>query len=136
MKKGFTLAELLVTIVILSVLAAIAIPGFSKSRDKAAAAQAVAYLRTLRVGEKMYYAKNAIYVGCANATAVKTNLGVEVTEENYKFNVLAPTNSTFFARARKGTAPTDCTSTDVICVDQTGNWSGTSTYVNFTKLNS
>ena len=102
MKKGFTLVEILITIVILAVLAAIAIPGFSRSRDKAAESQAVAYLRTIRTGEKMYYAKNAAYIACGDATAIRTNLGVEVTERYYTFDVVGVAVGpppTFLARA-------------------------------------
>lgn len=124
-KKGFSLTEILTTVVILAVLAAIAIPGFSKSRDKAAANQAIAYLRTIRLGEKMYFAKNATYIDCSTKALLLSNLGVEVTEENYKFDVTGSTATAFSARARKGTSsPANCTEANTICLDQAGVWSG------------
>lgn len=103
MKKGFTLTELLTIIVILGVLAAIALPRFSKTGDKTKARQAVAYLRLIRAGEQMYFAKNGQYVACAGKAALKTNLGVEVTTESYAFNVTTPTPTTFTATATRGT---------------------------------
>jgi len=89
MKKGFTLTEILITIIIIAVLAAIAFPGFSKSREKSEAAQAVNFLQTIRLAEKMYYAKNATYLACADAAAIKTNLGAEIKAGSYTFKVEA-----------------------------------------------
>ena len=132
MKKGFTLIELLIVVIILGILAAVAIPGYSKSIKKNQANQAVTYLRATRLAEKMYYTKNspATYLACANATAIRSNLGVEVTTENYSFDVTATAPTTgFLARARSGTtAPANCTDADTICIDQDGTWTGSSAY--------
>lgn len=139
MKKGFTLTELLTTVVILAVLAAVALPKFSKSTEKAKANQAIAYLRAIRVGEKMYFAKNNTYVACSGKLELQSKLGVEVTEENYKFTVVAGSPgiaTTFEARSQKGTAaPTTCgTAKDAICVKQDGTWVENSAYVDGSKL--
>jgi len=132
MKKGFTLTELLTTVVILAVLAAVALPKFSKSTEKAKANQAVAYLRAIRVGEKMYFAKNNTYVTCSGKAELQSKLGVEVTEENYKFKVVAGSAgiaTSFTATSIKGATATDaCNAANTICIDQDGTWSGTSAY--------
>lgn len=137
MKKGFTLTELIVTIVLLAVLSSIAIPGFSKTAEKAAVTQAVAYLRMIKAGEQMYFSKNGVYIACTTKAALKTSLGVEVTEEKFKFNVTLPTTTSFTARALKGSAaPTNCTDANAICVSDQGVWTGGATYATLiTKLN-
>ncbi len=129
MRRGLTLTEILITIIILAVLAAIAIPSFSNAKAKNDASQAVTYLRAIKLAEQMYYAKNATYLACANATAIKTNLGVEITAATYSFDVTSSAATTFLARAVKGSAPpADCTAADTLCLDQNGNWTGASVY--------
>ena len=119
MRKGFTLIELFVTILIMAVLAALAFPGYSKTIQKREASQAATYLRAIRLAEKMYYSRNGTYAcisSCGNASAIKTALGVEVADGHYVFTVAA-TSTTFSVTA------TGYTKT--IILDQDGNWTGT-----------
>ena len=134
-EKGFTLTEILITFLVIAVVASIAIPGFSNARKKAAANQAIAYLRTIRTAEKMYYAKWKSYYAYSGSAAIKTGLSAETASADYVFSVAAPivapatVATTFSAMARKGsTAPTNCTDSDTICVDQDGAWTGASSY--------
>jgi len=74
-KRGFTLTELLITLVILAVLAAIALPNFQKTADKVRLKEAVAALHSIRAGEKMYFSRNGTYVDCGSAADIKNLLG-------------------------------------------------------------
>jgi type IV pilus assembly protein PilA len=54
-RKGFTLIELLIVIVIIGILAAIAIPKFGKTREKAYFKAMMSDLRNLNAQQEIYY---------------------------------------------------------------------------------
>lgn len=54
-RTGFTLIELLIVIVIIGILAAIAIPKFGKTREKAYFKAAMSDLRNLNAQQEIYY---------------------------------------------------------------------------------
>ena len=58
---GFTLMELMVVVVIVGVLAGIAIPTYTATREKAYDREAVTSLRLVRVALKQYYGKYGCY---------------------------------------------------------------------------
>ena len=70
-RKGFTLIELLIVVVIIGILAAIAIPKFANTKDKAYVAQMKSDLRNLATYEEQYAADNngAYFSGTATYTA-------------------------------------------------------------------
>ena len=55
-QSGFTLAELLVVIVIIGILAVVVLPQFTKAPEKAKVAAAQAQIRSLENALEMYYA--------------------------------------------------------------------------------
>ena len=69
-KKGFTLIELLIVVVIIGILAAIAIPKFANTKDKAYVAAMKSDLRNLATYEEQYAAdQNGTYfAGTATST--------------------------------------------------------------------
>ena len=60
-RKGFTLIELLIVVVIIGILAAIAIPKFSNTKEKAYMAAMKSDLRNLITAEEAYFADNTTY---------------------------------------------------------------------------
>ncbi|WP_107852711.1 type IV pilin protein [Oceanimonas marisflavi] len=69
--QGFTLVELLIVVIILSILAAIVIPQFSASTDDAKTASAQSTLANLRSMIDLYYQQHGAYPG--NGTAISAN---------------------------------------------------------------
>jgi prepilin-type N-terminal cleavage/methylation domain-containing protein len=59
--KGFTLIELLIVVVIIGILAAIAIPKFSATREKAYFAAMKSDLKNLASQQEIYYSDNYAY---------------------------------------------------------------------------
>ncbi len=70
-KKGFTLIELLIVVVIIGILAAIAIPKFANTKDKAYVAAMKSDLRNLATYEEQYAAdaNGAYFAGTATSAA-------------------------------------------------------------------
>lgn len=70
--KGFTLTELMITVAIIGILAAIAVPMFLGQRTKAAQTEAITNLESIRLLEEQYFSENGCYrrVGgnCTNGT--------------------------------------------------------------------
>ena len=60
-RKGFTLIELLIVVVIIGILAAIAIPKFSNTKEKAYIAAMKSDLRNLVTAEESYFADTNVY---------------------------------------------------------------------------
>ena len=72
--KGFTLIELLIVVVIIGILAAIAIPKFSATREKAYFAAMKSDLKNLASQQEIYYSDSYSY------TNNETNLGFVESE--------------------------------------------------------
>ena len=68
-RKGFTLIELLIVVVIIGILAAIAIPKFANTKEKAYIASMKSDLRNMVTAEEAYFADSIKYsttTSCAN----------------------------------------------------------------------
>ena len=74
--KGFTLIELLIVVVIIGILAAIAIPKFANTKEKAYIASMKSDLRNLITAQEAYFADQVTY---ASST---TNLNYSVSAGN------------------------------------------------------
>ena len=72
-RKGFTLIELMVVVVIIGVLAALAIPRFLGSTGKAKKSEAKTVLKHLYQMERMYYQEFDNYVAGASSAALEAS---------------------------------------------------------------
>ena len=81
-KQGFTLIELLIVVVIIGILAAIAIPKFANTKEKAYIASMKSDLRNLITAQEAYFSdNNGTYASSTTAlgTTYKSSSGVTVT---------------------------------------------------------
>ena len=82
-RKGFTLIELLIVVVIIGILAAIAIPKFANTKDKAKVSGMKTDLRNLVSAQEGHFSDYNQYATTAtNAARSETNVSVTPTEGN------------------------------------------------------
>jgi type IV pilus assembly protein PilA len=62
-REGFTLIELLIVVVIIGILAAIAIPKFANTKEKAVVASMKSDLRNLASAQESYWVESRTYYG-------------------------------------------------------------------------
>ncbi|HEY0780486.1 MAG TPA: prepilin-type N-terminal cleavage/methylation domain-containing protein, partial [Gemmatirosa sp.] len=68
-RKGFTLIELLIVVVIIGILAAVAIPKFATTKDKAYIANMKSDLKNLSSVEESFFSDSNRYGATAEITA-------------------------------------------------------------------
>ena len=80
--KGFTLIELLIVVVIIGILAAIAIPQFASTKEKAFDATAKSDVRNAMAAQEAYFADAQTYAAAATALAAgsfTTSTGITIS---------------------------------------------------------
>jgi len=76
-RKGFTLVELAVVIVIIGVLAAFGIPRFREAVERSKSGEAFSYLSAVRSAQERYHARQGAYAH------VKTDLDINFPAPKY-----------------------------------------------------
>ena len=75
-RQGFTLIELLIVVVIIGILAAIAIPKFANTKEKAYVAQMKSDLRNLVTAEEAFFADSVKYTSTISQLKYRQSTGV------------------------------------------------------------
>jgi prepilin-type N-terminal cleavage/methylation domain-containing protein len=78
-RKGFTLIELLIVVVIIGILAAIAIPKFASTKDKAKLASVKTDVRNYMSAQEGVFSDSAKYTTKVDATAFTASPGNAIT---------------------------------------------------------
>ena len=105
-RKGFTLIELLIVVVIIGILAAIAIPKFAATKDKAKLATVKTDLKNIQTAQEAYFSDFATYTSALSATIFSPSTGNTVAASGTTASFSATvTNSSITA------TPKSCTVT-------------------------
>jgi len=93
--KGFSLIELLLVCVIIGIIAAVAIPGYQKSRRAAENGTTFANLRTISSTQMTFYSQNNRFARLGELQAILSNalgttVGDKVFRASYTFEMNPP----------------------------------------------
>ncbi|MBU1112830.1 MAG: prepilin-type N-terminal cleavage/methylation domain-containing protein [Candidatus Omnitrophica bacterium] len=130
MRKGFTLLELLIVVIVIGILATIAIPQFLNAVEKARVAKAKSALGLISHAEKMYRAERDTYVAAADG-AVDSVLGnyVELKQidldQDWDYNVTISGTDNYTATATKNSSSSH--GGQSVIYNQDGNCTGNHT---------
>ncbi len=118
-RRGFTLVEVLIVVIIIGILSAIGIPQFAASIEKAKGGEARAGLGHIQTGEKVYFAESEYY------TTDTIDLDITLSQKFWTFSIATPSSTTYTATATRSGGTF---SGQTLTMDQTGTISGNWTY--------
>lgn len=88
-KTGFSIIELIVVVVIISIVTAFAIPSYHKAMERGRSEQAIANLKSIYNAEKRYHFDTGAFYTCSPCTlaAINENLEIDVTDAHFTYEI-------------------------------------------------
>ena len=103
MKKGFSLLELFIAIIVVALLAALAIPLFIKNIEKSKTGEVIANLNLIRMAEKDYFIEHAAFTTTIGSLSVEDPNNI--TNKYFNYTIPSASASNFTARAARNAGP-------------------------------
>jgi len=118
--SGFTLLELMITVVILSILAAIAYPSYMGQIQKTRRVDGKSAVLEIAMAEEQYYTMKKNYTADFNLLSIDSALKNKKSKEGYYTLTLAATKTTFKITAKATGAQAKDTDCATMAMDQMG----------------
>lgn len=104
-KLAFTFVELIVVVIIVAILAGLAIPNFTKTKERALDKEAQTALRLIQAAEKIYNLKNSFYYPISGSTAnlreINSNLTLDLSSSSWNLSIGSASGTDFAATAQR-----------------------------------
>lgn len=133
-KRSFTLLEIMITVVIISVLAGLSVYFHNWQVERAKSVEALAGINAIRKAEEYTKLQEGTYVGAENTEQVNQVLSLDIVPKYYEYKIVNATEDDFIVIAQRiksdleklaylGTFPSDI---EVIAMNKMGNKVSTS----------
>ena len=128
-RKGFTLIELIMVVIIIGVLAAIALPQYAGFVERARTTEAVNAIGSLKVSEEAVRVETGSYLTCADIAAITSGLGITFSGVNWTYATVGTAGTSVTMTATRTAANGGVAGQTIIltwtAATQAGVWSGT-----------
>ena len=119
-KKGFTLIELMVVVIIITTLAMLALPRYFLHTEMARAREAIDYARLWQGARSIYYASHEEYPSSLSVSS----LSISDFSNSHYFNTDTSSNSYILFRRKNGEFSIMATDSSIKCCYPTNNAEG------------
>ncbi|MBU1852488.1 MAG: prepilin-type N-terminal cleavage/methylation domain-containing protein [Candidatus Omnitrophica bacterium] len=99
-RRGFTLTEILIVVIIIAILATLALPMLVKTIEKAKVGEAISNLNLIRTGEKIYCLEWATF--SSDIEELNIESPNDATSRYFYYTIEDADDSDFTARATRG----------------------------------
>ena len=100
-KKGFTLVELIVVMVIIGILATVAVLNYNTMMIQGAAKAAQNNLTAIYTAQKSYYFNNGSYcTSCNSLASINSTLALNVSDNNFQYTCATAAGPSYTCTAR------------------------------------
>ncbi len=128
MKRGFTLLEIIVVIIIIGILATLGFTQYAKVTEKGRTAEAKVVLGSMRTAQEVYKLQYGSYTATIGNLAVEAPVNCTQTTHYFSYGTDATTGTATRCTAANGKQPGAASAYTITITYSTSAWGGTAGY--------